>query len=160
MELAKNLSTQVGVIGAGPAGLLLSHLLHLQGIQSILIEAQTRQHCETRVRAGVLEQGTVDLLNEAGAGERMRREGLIHHGIELRFDRRGHRLDLHDLTHGRAITVYAQHEVVKDLVALRLDAGGRIVFQAEHVQLHGMTSRPRGSRFNTTARLTLSRAMS
>jgi len=138
--MAKDLSTHVGIIGAGPAGLLLSHLLHLHGIQSILIEAQTREHCETRVRAGVLEQGTVDLLNEAGAGERMRREGLIHHGIELRFNRRGHRLDLHQLTNGRAITVYAQHEVVKDLVALRFDAGGRIVFQAGQVQFHDIAS--------------------
>jgi p-hydroxybenzoate 3-monooxygenase len=140
MGLPKKLSTQVGIIGAGPAGLLLSHLLHLQGIQTILIEAQTREHCESRVRAGVLEQGTVDLLNQAGAGERMRREGLVHHGIELRFNRRGHRLDLHELTNGRAITVYAQHEVVKDLVGLRIDAGGRILFQAEQAQLHDIAS--------------------
>jgi p-hydroxybenzoate 3-monooxygenase len=111
----------------------------LNGIQSIVVEAQTREHCETRIRAGVLEQGTVDLLNQAGAGERMRREGLVHHGIELRFNRRGHRLNLHELTNGSAITVYAQHEVVKDLVGLRLDAGGRIVFQAEQVQLHDVT---------------------
>jgi p-hydroxybenzoate 3-monooxygenase len=118
--------------------LLLSHLLHLQGIQTILIESQTREHCETRIRAGVLEQGTVDLLNQAGAGERLRREGLVHHGIELRFNRRGHRLDLYELTNGRAITVYAQHEIVKDLIRLRLNAAGRIVFQAERVQLHDL----------------------
>jgi p-hydroxybenzoate 3-monooxygenase len=136
MEPSSKVRTQVGIVGAGPAGLLLSHLLHLQGIESIVIEAQTREHCETRVRAGVLEQGTVDLLNQSGAGDRLRREGLVHHGIELRFNRRGHRLDLHDLTNGRAITVYAQHEVVKDLVALRLKAGARIDFQAEQVQLH------------------------
>ena len=140
MELVKNLRTQVGIIGAGPAGLLLSHLLHLHGIQSVLIETQTREHCETRVRAGVLEQGTVDLLNQSGAGERLRREGLVHHGIELRFNHCGHRLDLHELTNGRAITVYAQHKVVKDLVALRLQAGGRIVFEAEQVQLHDPVS--------------------
>jgi p-hydroxybenzoate 3-monooxygenase len=140
MELSGKSNVQVGIIGAGPAGLLLSHLLHLHGIHSIVIEAQTREHCETRVRAGVLEQGTVDLLNQSGAGERMRREGLVHHGIEVRFNRRGHRLNLHELTNGRAITVYAQHEVVKDLVALRLEAGGRIVFEAEKVQLHRLAS--------------------
>jgi p-hydroxybenzoate 3-monooxygenase len=139
MELSRKFNVQVGIVGAGPAGLLLSHLLHLSGIQSIVIEAQTREHCETRIRAGVLEQGTVDLLNQAGAGERLRREGLVHHGIELRFSRRGHRLNLYELTNGRAITVYAQHEVVKDLVSLRLEAGGRIVFQAEQVQLHDVT---------------------
>jgi p-hydroxybenzoate 3-monooxygenase len=138
MESSRELATQVGIVGAGPAGLLLSHLLHLQGIQSIVIETQTREHCETRIRAGVLEQGTVDLLNQAGAGERLRREGLVHHGIELRFNRRRHRIDLHQLTQGRAITVYAQHEVVKDLIGLRLHAGGRILFEAERVQLHNL----------------------
>jgi p-hydroxybenzoate 3-monooxygenase len=138
MEPPRKLTTHVGIVGAGPAGLLLSHLLHLQGIQSIVIETQTREHCETRIRAGVLEQGTVDLLNQAGAGERMRREGLVHHGIELRFNRRRHRIDLYELTDGRAITVYAQHEIVKDLIGLRLHAGGRILFEAERVQLHGL----------------------
>ena len=91
-----------------------------------MIETQSRQHVEERIRAGVLEQGTVDLLNASGVGERMRREGLVHHGIELRFNRRGHRIDLHELTGGRAITVYAQHEVVKDLIEARLAYGGQI----------------------------------
>jgi len=117
MATAKTLRTQVGIVGAGPAGLLLSHLLHLEGIESIVIETGSRQHVEERIRAGVLEQGTVDLLNGAGVGDRMRREGLVHLGIELRFNRRGHRIDLHGLTGGRAITVYAQHEVLKDLIS-------------------------------------------
>jgi p-hydroxybenzoate 3-monooxygenase len=103
-----------------------------------VLETQTRRYCETRIRAGVLEQGTVDLLNASGAGERMRREGLVHHGIELRFNHRGHRIDLHELTNGRAITVYAQQEIVKDLIDLRLRAGGRILFEVERVQLHDL----------------------
>jgi p-hydroxybenzoate 3-monooxygenase len=132
----QKLRTQVGIVGAGPAGLILSHLLHLRGIDSIVIESQTRQRLEQRIRAGVLEQGTVDLLNESGVGERMRREGLVHHGIELRFNARGHRIDLHELTGGRAITVYAQNEVVKDLIDARLHAGGQIFFEAAHAAIH------------------------
>ncbi|HWE61797.1 MAG TPA: 4-hydroxybenzoate 3-monooxygenase [Chloroflexota bacterium] len=128
--------TQVGIVGAGPAGLLLSHLLHLQGIESVVLEARSRTHVEERIRAGVLEQGTVDLLNEAGLGDRMRREGLIHRGIALRFRGRSHRLDFVELTGGRAITVYGQHEVVKDLIAARLAAGGQIVFEVEDVGVH------------------------
>ena len=85
--IAKRFRTQVGIVGAGPAGLLLSHLLHLEGIESVVIETQSRKHVEERIRAGVLEQATVDLLNNAGVGDRMRREGLVHHGIELRFGR-------------------------------------------------------------------------
>jgi p-hydroxybenzoate 3-monooxygenase len=136
MAAARRLRTQVGIVGGGPAGLILSHLLHLRGIESIVIEKQTRQHVEQRIRAGVLEQGTVDLLNESGVGERMRREGLVHHGIELRFNRRGHRIDLHELTGGRAITVYGQHEVVKDLIEARLQAGGPIFFEAGKAAIH------------------------
>jgi p-hydroxybenzoate 3-monooxygenase len=136
MAAADKLRTQVGIVGAGPAGLMLSHLLHLAGVGSIVIETQTRQHIEERIRAGVLEQGTVDLLNESGVGDRMRREGLIHHGIELRFNGRGHRIDMYELTGGRAITVYAQHEVVKDLIAARIQAGGQIFFEAGQVQIH------------------------
>ena len=107
--------TQVGIVGAGPAGLLLSHLLHLQGVESVIVENRNRDYVEHRVRAGVLEQGTVDLLNESGVGARMQREGLLHHGIELRFAGRSHRIDMTELTGGRAITVYGQQEVVKDL---------------------------------------------
>jgi p-hydroxybenzoate 3-monooxygenase len=100
--------TQVGIVGAGPAGLLLSHLLHLQGVESVIVENRSREYVEHRVRAGVLEQGSVDLLVQSGVGERLQREGLRHSGIELRFGGRGHRIDLTDLTGGRAITVYGQ----------------------------------------------------
>jgi p-hydroxybenzoate 3-monooxygenase len=130
--------TQVGIVGAGPAGLLLSHLLHREGIDSVVLDNRSRTDIEATIRAGVLEQGTVDLLHALGLGERMRREGAIHHGIELRFAGRGHRIDLSDLTGGKAITVYAQHEVIKDLVAARLAAGGTIVFDAENVSVHDL----------------------
>ena len=129
--------SQVGIVGAGPAGLLLSHLLHLQGIESVIIEARSRKHIEERIRAGVLEQGTVDTLIESGVGERLKREGLIHHGIELRFNRRGHRINMYELTGGKAITIYAQHEVIKDLVSARLPDGGQIVFEAGNVSVQG-----------------------
>jgi p-hydroxybenzoate 3-monooxygenase len=132
--------TQVGIVGAGPAGLMLSHLLHLHGIESVVLEARGRQYVEERVRAGVLEQGTVDLLIETGVGERMKREGLVHHGIELRFGGRGHRIDLSELTGGKAVTIYPQHEVIKDLIAARLAAGGQIVFEAEDVSVHNFDS--------------------
>ena len=136
--------SRVGIVGAGPAGLMLSHLLHLQGIESVVLETRSRDYVERRIRAGVLEQGTVDLLVESGVGGRMQREGLIHHGIQLRFRGRHHRIDLSDLTGGRAITVYGQHEVVKDLIASRLDAGGRILFEVEDVSVHGIdTATPR-----------------
>jgi p-hydroxybenzoate 3-monooxygenase len=128
--------TQVGIIGAGPAGLALSHLLHFQGIESVVLEARTREYVQERVRAGVLEQNTVDMLTDAGVGERMRRQGLVHHGIELRFQGQGHRIDFDALTGGRAITIYAQAEVVKDLIDARLAAQGTIIFQAADVSLH------------------------
>jgi p-hydroxybenzoate 3-monooxygenase len=137
------LRTQVGIIGAGPAGLILSRLLHLAGIESIVLESRTRKYIEERVRAGVLEQGTVDLLIESGVGERLKRQGLEHHGIELRFSGRRHRIDFLDLVN-RSITVYAQHEVIKDLVAARFAAGGQIVFEAEAMALRDIdTERPR-----------------
>jgi p-hydroxybenzoate 3-monooxygenase len=128
--------TQIGIVGAGPAGLILSHLLHLQGIESVVIENRSRQYVEERVRAGVLEQGTVDLLTETGVGERMKREGLVHHGIELRFSGRGHHIDFKDLTGGKGITIYSQHEVVKDLTNARLAAGGTVLFEVEEVSVH------------------------
>jgi len=138
------MKTRVGIVGAGPAGLLLSHLLHLQGIESVVLEIRTREEIEGTIRAGVLEQGTVDLLTESGLGERMKREGMLHHGIELRFGGRGHRIDLSELTGGRAITVYAQHEVIKDLVAARLGAGGDIRFGVEGVAARDFdTDKPR-----------------
>jgi p-hydroxybenzoate 3-monooxygenase len=132
--------TQVGIVGAGPAGLLLSHLLHLEGISSVVLETQSRQHVEQRIRAGVLEQGTVDLLVQSGVGKRLQKEGLMHHGIELRFGGRAHRIDLTAHTAGRAITVYAQQEVVKDLIEARLAAGGRVLFEVAEVGVHDLTS--------------------
>jgi p-hydroxybenzoate 3-monooxygenase len=131
---------QVGIVGAGPAGLLLSHLLHLRGIESVVLEVRSRDYVEKRIRAGVLEQGTVDLLNQTGLGHRMQREGLVHRGIQLSFGGRRRRVDLSELTGGRAITVYGQHEVVKDLIAARLGAGGRILFELADVSVHGMTT--------------------
>src|SRR5271170_913844 len=130
--------TQVGIIGAGPAGLLLSHLLHLQGIESIVLECRSREYVQERVRAGVLEQNTVDVLIEAGVGERMKREGLIHYGIELRFQGSGHRIDFNELTGGRGITIYAQAEVVRDLIDARLAAGGQVLFETEEVSVRDL----------------------
>jgi p-hydroxybenzoate 3-monooxygenase len=130
--------TQVGIVGAGPAGLMLSHLLHLEGIESVVLETHTRQYVEERVRAGVLEQGTVNLLVETGVGERLKKLGLIHHGIEISFLGRRHRIDLTTLTGGRSITIYAQQEVIKDLIKARLDAGGQVHFDASNVSLHAL----------------------
>jgi len=132
--------TQVGIVGAGPAGLTLAHLLHLSGIESVVLESRSREYCQERVRAGVLEQTTVDLLNEMGVGERMRREGLVHYGVNLRFQGRTHRIDFAQLTGGRGITIYAQAEVIKDLIEARLSAGGPLVFEAEHVSVRDLES--------------------
>lgn len=132
--------TQVGIVGAGPAGLLLAHLLHQQGIESIVIEARSREYIESRVRAGVLEQGTVDTLNEAGLGERMRRQGMVHRGIELSFNGARHRLDMHELTGGRAITVYGQQEVVKDLIRERLNSAAPLFFEVEDTSIDDLDS--------------------
>ena len=134
--------TQVGIIGAGPAGLMLAHLLHLQGIESVVLERQSREYVETRVRAGVLERGTVDMLCQAGVGERLRREGLKHGGIELRFDGRGHRIDFQALV-GKSITVYAQQEVLKDLIAVRLAYNAPIFFEAEALRIEEIEAQPR-----------------
>ena len=131
--------TQVGIVGGGPAGLILSHLLHLRGIESVIVEFRSRERLESEVRAGVLEQGTVDLLRETGVAERMDRQGAVHEGIELRFNRQGHRIPLSDLAGGR-IMLYGQHEVVKDLINARLDADGQILFEAEAVSLHDLES--------------------
>jgi p-hydroxybenzoate 3-monooxygenase len=131
--------TQVGIVGAGPAGLMLAHLLHCEGIDSIVIESRSRAYCEERVRAGVLEQGTTDLLVKSGVGDRLKREGLTHHGIELRFNRQRHRINMFELTGGRAITVYGQQEVVKDLIKARMDAGGKVFFNAQAVSFEKLT---------------------
>jgi p-hydroxybenzoate 3-monooxygenase len=135
--------TQVGIVGAGPAGLVLSHLLHLEGIESVVLESHRRDYIEQRIRAGVLEQGTVDLLTESGVGNRLKREGLVHHGIELRFGGKGHRIDLTGLTGGKSITIYAQHEVVRDLIDARLAAKGQILFDAEAVSLADIEGTPK-----------------
>jgi p-hydroxybenzoate 3-monooxygenase len=135
------METQVGIVGGGPAGLMLSHLLHLQGIEAVIVEARSREKLQTEVRAGVLEQGTVDLLRETGVSERMDREGAVHHGIELRFNRQGHRIPLSDLADGCEIVLYGQHEVVKDLISARLDAGGLVIFEAEAIGLHDIESK-------------------
>jgi p-hydroxybenzoate 3-monooxygenase len=131
--------TQVGIVGAGPAGLMLSHLLHLQGIESVVLEARSREYVEQRVRAGVLEQATVELLRATGLADRLDREALIHHGIELRFDGSGHRIALTDLS-GRSIWIYGQQEVVKDMIAARLGTGEAIHFDAEDVEISGIDS--------------------
>jgi p-hydroxybenzoate 3-monooxygenase len=129
--------TQVAIVGAGPAGLVLGQLLHQTGIESVMLEARSREYVEERVRAGVLEQGTVDLLGEIGVDGRLRREGIVHHGVELRFQGEGHRIALSDLTNGRAITIYGQQEVVKDLIAARLETGQELHFEVAEVSVQG-----------------------
>jgi p-hydroxybenzoate 3-monooxygenase len=130
--------TQVGIVGAGPAGLVLARLLERAGIDTVILERRSRSYVEGRVRAGVLEHGTADLLEQIGTGDRMRREGMVHRGIELRFDRAGHRIDLESLTK-KTITVYGQQEVVKDLIAARLDSGLPLEFEAEVTAISGLT---------------------
>jgi p-hydroxybenzoate 3-monooxygenase len=134
------LRTQVGIVGAGPAGLVLARLLQLEGVDCVVLEARNREHVEQRVRAGVLEQGTVDLLDQAGVGGRLHREGLVHEGIELQFAGERHRIVFTELTGGRTITVYAQQEVVKDLIAARVDGGEPLLFEVQDVTLHELGS--------------------
>jgi p-hydroxybenzoate 3-monooxygenase len=131
--------TQVGIVGAGPAGLLLGHLLHLRGIDSVILENRSREYIEQRIRAGVLEQGTVELLTEAGLAERLHREGIVHGGVELRFQGRGHRIPFDELT-GRSIWIYGQQEVVKDLVDARLETGRPLLFEVDGVSLDDLHS--------------------
>jgi len=139
--------TQVGIVGAGPAGLTLSQLLHREGIESVVLEARSREHVEQRLRAGVLEQAIADLLVDAGAGERLQREGIVHHGIELQFDSERRRIALSDLT-GRAIVIYGQTEIVKDLIRLRLDAELPLLFEVSDVSVRDLESERPGIHFS------------
>ena len=135
--------TQVGIVGAGPAGLLLSHLLALRGIASVVVDVQTRAAIEQTIRAGILEQGTADLLRRTGLGDRMLRDGTVHHGINLAFAGGLHRIDLTGLSGGRSVTVYAQHEVLTDLIARRLADGGDVRFGVADTAVDGVgTDRP------------------
>lgn len=135
-----NLQTRVGIVGAGPAGLLLALLLNMEGIDAIVLDDRSREEIEETIRAGVLEQGTVDLMTEIGVAEHMRRNGMVHHGINLRFNGTNHRIDLYELTHGRSITVYPQNEVVKDFIAAWLKRGGQIFFDVKDDQLVDITA--------------------
>jgi p-hydroxybenzoate 3-monooxygenase len=147
MEGESGSRTQVGIVGAGPAGLVLSHLLQRDGIECVVLEDRSREYVEKRVRAGVLEQGTVDLLTKLGLADRLHEEGLVHHGIELRYDGEGHRIAFEELAEGRAITIYGQQEVVKDLIAARLDSGAPLLFEVDDVTLHGIDSDEPSIRF-------------
>jgi p-hydroxybenzoate 3-monooxygenase len=146
------MQTQVGIVGAGPAGLMLSHLLHRHGISSVVIDTRSREAIETTIRAGVLEQGTADLMTQTGIGERMQREGFVHHGFELRFDGQGHRIDVHGLT-GRVITVYAQHEVLRDLIRAQLTDGADLRFEVSQTRVHDVTGDRPQIRFVDSARI-------
>jgi len=145
--MSPSLRTQVGIVGAGPAGLMLGQLLHLYGIDSVILEKRSRQYVVERVRAGVLEQGTVDLMHEVGVGERLAREGLRHDGIYLAFGGTRHRIDMAELTGGRAITIYGQNEVVHDLIEARLTTGRPLHFDVDDVSVHDLDSRSPSIRF-------------
>ena len=138
--------TQVGIIGSGPSGLLLSQLLHLQGIESVILERQSRQYVEGRIRAGVLEQGTVNMLRQAQVNQRMDKLGIIHDGFALAFDGRSERIDMHKLTGGSTVMIYGQTQVTRDLIQARLDAGGILEYEAPAVAVEdfqGEGSKPR-----------------
>ena len=135
----KEIHTQVVIVGAGPAGLLLGQLLNRDGIDNVILERRSREYVEKRVRAGVIEFGIANFLEESGAGTRMRDEGLVHHGVEIRFERTSHRIALSDLASGKTITVYGQQEVVKDLVASRLKDGVELLFDTEVKFIGGLT---------------------
>ena len=135
--------TQVGIVGAGPAGLMLAHLLHLEGIETVVIEDRSREYVEARIRAGVLEQRTADLLVETGVGSRLQRDGEIHAGIGIQFDGERHRIDLHELV-GKSIVIYGQTEIVKDLIEARLATGRPLLFEVGDVSVSDLeTERPR-----------------
>ncbi len=130
--------TQVGIVGAGPAGLMLAHLLHLEGIESVVLERGSREHVRTRLRAGVLEEGSVQLLRNAGLGERLDRLGILQHAIDFRFADASHRLDFTEATGGRSTLVYPQHEVVTDLMNARESVGGQTLYDAPVTRIEGL----------------------
>jgi p-hydroxybenzoate 3-monooxygenase len=132
--------TQVGIVGAGPAGLTLARLLEVEGIESVVLEDRTRDYVEHRIRAGVLEQRTADLLVDAGVGDRLQGEGIVHHGIELQFDGERHRIPLSELAGGRSIVIYGQTEVVKDLIAARIASGLPLLFEVDGVTVDDLDS--------------------
>jgi p-hydroxybenzoate 3-monooxygenase len=135
--------TQVGIVGAGPAGLVLARLLELEGIDTVVLEARSRDYVEQRIRAGVLEHDTAELLDAIGAGARMHREGLVHEGIELRYGGRGHRIGFPERTGGRHVVLYGQTEIVKDLIAARVRSGAPLHFEVADVSVHDLdTERP------------------
>jgi p-hydroxybenzoate 3-monooxygenase len=135
--------TQVGIVGAGPAGLMLSHLLHLAGVSSIVIEARSRSYCENRVRAGLMENWAADMLIETGVGERLQREAMTHDGIHIAFNGTAHKIDFTQLI-GRHVYVYDQKEVVTDLIAKRLSDGGQILFEVDDTSVDDFSGdRPR-----------------
>ena len=138
--------TQVGIIGAGPAGLMLARLLHLQGIESIIIENRSREYIENRIRAGLIEHWAADLLTEVGVGARMQREGMLHWGINIGINGALHRIDFKDLINKR-VTIYGQQEVVKDLVERRLSDGGPLLFEVDGVTVHDLKSQRPKIRF-------------
>ena len=135
--------TQVGIVGAGPAGLTLARLLEVEGIDTVVLEDRSREYVEHRIRAGVLEQRTANLLVEAGVGERLQRDGIVHQGIELQFDGERHRIPLSELADGRSIVIYGQTEIVKDLIAARLESGLPLLFEVAGVTVHELESEPR-----------------
>src|SRR5262249_23602891 len=129
--------TQVGIVGAGPAGLMLSHLLHLEGIESVVLEDRSRDYIESRIRAGLLEQWASDLLTQTGVGARMQREAMFHNGVYFAFGGALHYINFRDLV-GKGVTIYGQQEVVKDLVTRRLADGGEILFEVADVSVHDL----------------------
>jgi len=135
--------TQVGIVGAGPAGLLLAQLLHRNGIDSVIVENRSRDYVIDRVRAGVLEQGTVDLMTAMGVGHGVHQGGLRHEGVYISFNRQRHRIDLSGLTGGKAITVYGQNEVVRDLIDTRVATSRPLYFDCDNVSVHDLDSSPR-----------------
>src|SRR5437763_3172290 len=132
-----SMRVQVGIVGAGPAGLMLAHLLHRSGIEWIVLEDCSRAYIENRIRAGLLEQWATDLLVEIGAGERMQREGMFHNGVHFAFNEKLHYINFRELV-GRGVTIYGQQEIVKDLIELRLHHGGKTIFEVSDVSVHDL----------------------